>query len=95
MSDFVGRTEVRVGNLVSFTHRYRIDKDSFVIRRNELDAAIGSARTYVELGYLRLNRNIDSIEDLVDREELRAAGRIAFARHWSVFGSGIFSLSSA
>lgn len=95
VSDFVGRTEVRVGNLVSFTHRYRIDKDSFVIRRNELDAAIGSARTYVELGYLRLNRNIDSIEDLVDREELRAAGRIAFARHWSVFGSGIFSLSSA
>jgi LPS-assembly protein len=60
-----------------------------------LDAAIGSARTYVELGYLRLNRNIDSIEDLVDREELRAAGRIAFARHWSVFGSGIFSLSSS
>lgn len=95
VSDFVGRTEVRVGKLVSLTHRYRIDKDSFVIRRNEIDAAVGTARTYVELGYLRLNRNIDSIEDLVDREELRVAGRVAFARRWSVFGSGIFSLSSA
>lgn len=95
VSDFVGRTEVRFGNLVSLTHRYRLDKESFIVRRNELDAAIGTARTYVEIGYLRLNRNITTVEDLVDREELRAAGRIAFARHWSVFGSGIFSLSSA
>jgi LPS-assembly protein len=95
VSDFVGRTEVRVGNLVSLTHRYRLDKDNFIVRRNELDAAIGSARTYLEIGYLRLNRNITTVEDLADREELRAAGRIAFARNWSIFGSGIFSLSSA
>jgi LPS-assembly protein len=95
VSDFVGRTEVRVGNLVSFTHRYRLDKDNFIVRRNEIDAAVGSARTYLEIGYLRLNRNITTVEDLADREELRVAGRIAFARNWSVFGSGIFSLSSA
>lgn len=95
VSDFVGRTEVRVGNLVSLTHRYRLDKDNFIVRRNELDAAIGTARTYLEIGYLRLNRNITTVEDLADREELRAAGRIAFARNWSIFGSGIFSLSSA
>lgn len=95
VSDLVGRTEVRVGNLVSFTHRYRLDKDNFIVRRNEIDAAVGSARTYLEIGYLRLNRNITTVEDLADREELRVAGRIAFARNWSVFGSGIFSLSSA
>ncbi|MCU0948963.1 MAG: LPS-assembly protein LptD, partial [Porphyrobacter sp.] len=95
VSDFVGRTEVRVGNLVSQTHRFRLDKDNFIVRRNEIDAAIGSARTYLEIGYLRLNRNITTVEDLADREELRAAGRIAFARNWSVFGSGIFSLRSA
>ncbi|MFN3989107.1 MAG: LPS-assembly protein LptD [Erythrobacter sp.] len=95
VSDFVGRTEVRVGNFVSLTHRYRLDKESLLVRRNELDAAIGSARTYLEIGYLRLNRNITTVEDLADREELRAAGRIAFARNWSVFGSGIFSLRSS
>jgi LPS-assembly protein len=95
VSDFVGRTEVRFGNIVSLTHRYRVDKDSFIIRRNELDAAIGNARTYVEIGYLRLNRNITTVEDLADREELRAAGRVAIGRNWSIFGSGIFSLSSA
>ncbi len=95
VSDFVGRTEVRFKNNVSFTHRFRLDKDSFGIRRNEIDAAIGSQRNYVEVGYLRLNRDIQTVEDLQDREEVRAAGRFTIGRHWSVFGSGVFNLTSA
>ena len=63
------------------------------VRRNEIDATIGSHKTYLELGYLRLNRDIAAFEDLQDREELRAAGRVAFARYWSVFGSGVFNLT--
>ncbi|WP_232367274.1 LPS-assembly protein LptD [Altererythrobacter lutimaris] len=93
VSDFVGRTEVRFRDRVKLTHRYRLDKDNFAIRRNEFDATVGSTRTYVEVGYLRLNRDIQTVEDLQDREELRAAGRLAFARHWSVFGSGVFNLT--
>ena len=92
-SDFVGRTEIQFENLVKFTHRYRLDKDSFAIRRNEFDATVGSPRTYAEIGYLRLNRNITDFEDLQDREELRAAGRVGFARYWSMFGSGVFNLT--
>ncbi|MFM2301848.1 MAG: hypothetical protein RLZZ84_1584, partial [Pseudomonadota bacterium] len=72
-SDVVGRTEVRFKDVVKVTHRFRLDKDSFAVRRNEFDAAVGSERTYFELGYLRLNRNVSAgIEDLRDREELRA-----------------------
>jgi len=93
VSDFVGRTEVRFRNLVSFTHRFRLDKDSFAVRRNEIDATIGSRRTYLEVGYLRLDRNIATVEDLRDREELRAAARVAIGRRWSVFGSGVFNLT--
>ncbi|WP_417600374.1 LPS-assembly protein LptD [Novosphingobium tardum] len=92
-SDIVGRTEVRFRDLVKLTHRFRLDKDSLAVRRNEFDAAIGSNRTYIEAGYLRLNRNITAIEDLQDREELRLAGRLAFKRFWSVFGSGVFNLT--
>jgi len=93
-SDFVGRTELRFRDFLRFTHRFRLDKDSLAVRRNEFDAAIGTERTYVELGYLRLNRNVDlTFEDLQDREELRAAGRIAFARFWSVFGSAVVNLT--
>lgn len=93
VSDFVGRTEVRLRNLVSFTHRFRLDKDSFAVRRNEIDATIGSRRTYLEVGYLRLDRDIATVEDLRDREELRAAARVAIGRKWSVFGSGVFNLT--
>jgi LPS-assembly protein len=46
------------------------------------------------IGYLRLNRNISSaVEDLRDKEELRVAGRIKFARYWSVFGATVLDLT--
>lgn len=94
-SDIVGRTEVRFRDFVRLTHRFRLDKDNFAFRRNEIDAAVGTERTYAEVGYLRLNRNIAATtEDLNDREELRFAGRVAFARYWSLFGSGVFNLTS-
>ncbi|GAA4041968.1 LPS-assembly protein LptD [Parerythrobacter jejuensis] len=94
VSDFVGRTEVRYKDFLSLTHRYRLDKDSFALRRNEFDATIGSRRTYLEVGYLRLDRDIaQGIEDLQDREEVRVATRVAFARYWSLFGAGVFNLT--
>tara|TARA_A100001391_G_scaffold7621_6_gene4946 strand:+ start:29024 stop:31282 length:2259 start_codon:yes stop_codon:yes gene_type:complete len=95
-SDFVGRTEVRYRDFFKLVHRFRLDKDDFAIRRAEVDATLGSDRTYVELGYLRLNRNIElDFEDLQDREEVRVAGRIAFANYWSVFGSAVVNLTDA
>ncbi|MGI8943494.1 MAG: LPS-assembly protein LptD [Qipengyuania sp.] len=93
VSDFVGRTEVRFEDFVKFTHRFRLDKDNFAVRRNEVDATVGTRRTYAEIGYLRLNRDIMLVEDLQDREELRAAVRVAFADYWSIFGSGVFNLT--
>lgn len=93
-SDVVGRTELRFADFVKFTHRFRLDKDTFAIRRNEIDATLGNHRTYAEVGYLRLNRNIGGgFEDLRDREELRLSGRLAFARYWSVFGSTVVNLT--
>ena len=93
-SDWVGRTEVRFRDFLKFTHRFRLDKDGFAVRRNELDATLGSDATYIELGYLRLNRNVDpTFEDLRDREEVRTAGRWEFRRYWSVFGSAVVNLT--
>ncbi len=94
VSDIVGRAEIRYRDLVKITNRFRLDKDNLAIRRNELDATIGSRDTYFQVGYLRLDRNIAaSIEDLKDREEIRLAGRVKFARYWSIFGSTIIDLT--
>ena len=94
VSDVVGRSEVRFKDFVKLTHRFRLDKDSLAIRRNEIDATVGSRGTYVQVGYLKLNRDINTVEDLPDREELRFAGRVRVARYWSVFGSTIVDLTS-
>jgi len=92
-SDVVGRSQVRFRDFVSLTHRFRLDKDNLAVRRNEFDATVGSHKTYLEVGYLRLNRDINLIEDLQDREEVRLAGRVAFARYWSLFGSTVVNLT--
>ncbi len=93
-SDIVGRTNVRFKNYISFTHRYRLDKDTLGIRRNEIDATVGNTKTYASIGYLRLNRDIGpQLEDLRDREEVRVGGRLQFARYWSLFGSTIIDMT--
>ncbi|SFR98637.1 LPS-assembly protein LptD [Sphingomonas jatrophae] len=95
-SDVVGRTTLRYGDFVSLTHRFRADKDGWQLRRNELDVTLGGRRTYVMVGYLRLNRDIDTaIEDLRDREEVRLGGRVQITRTLSAFGSTTLDLTSA
>jgi len=94
LSDIVGRTRIRYGRLIDITHRYRIDKHNFAVRRNEIDLTVGTNQTYAQVGYLKLNRNIDpTIEDLRDKEELRVAARIKFRRYWSIFGASVIDLT--
>jgi LPS-assembly protein len=94
VSDIVGRTEIRYHDFVSITHRYRLDKSNLAIRRNEVDASVGSRSTYILVGYLRLNRNIDpTLEDLRDREEVRLGARVQVTKFWSVFGSTVIDLT--
>lgn len=93
-SDIVGRVEVRYRDFVSITQRFRLDKENAGLRRNEIDATIGTSSTYLLLGYLLLDRNITpTLEDLRDREEARLAGRWQFSRFWSVFGSTVIDLT--
>ncbi|HET9810144.1 MAG TPA: LPS assembly protein LptD [Sphingomicrobium sp.] len=95
LSDIVGRTQVRYGRLIDFTHRFRLDKDNLAVRRNEIDLTFGGRETYLQAGYLRLNRDINrTVEDLRDREEIRLAGRLKFARYWSIFGATVVDLTS-
>lgn len=96
LSDVVGRITARYRNLVSVTGRFRLDKDGLAVRRNEIDATIGSDRTYALIGYLRLNRNIPAgLEDLQDHEEIRLGGRVQVTKYVSVFGSTTVDLTDA
>jgi len=93
--DIVGRTTLKYGRFLEFTHRFRLDKDNFAIRRNEVDATVGTRKTYLTVGYLKLNRDIAAtIEDLRDREEVRLGARVQLAHYWSIFGSTVVDLTS-
>jgi LPS-assembly protein len=93
-SDIVGRTTIKYRRLVDLTYRYRLDKNSLAFRRNEFDVTIGTDKTYLTAGYLRLNRDIGTLlEDLRDREEIRLGGRLQVAKFWSFFGSTIVDLT--
>lgn len=87
LSDYVGRATVQLGSRLEIVERFRLDKSNFALRRNEIDAVYGGRESYFTIGYSKLNRNINTIEDLPDSEELRAGGRLRFARYWFVFGS--------
>jgi LPS-assembly protein len=94
-SDIVGRTTVEFDNLVSLTDRYRLDKDSLAFRSNEIDGTVGDRKTYLTVGYLRLNRNVTSaIEDLPNIEEVRLGARLQLTRYWSVFASTTIDLTN-
>ncbi len=95
-SDIVGRATVKYGRMVSFTQRFRLDKDNLAIRRSEIDATIGTDQSFATVGYLRLNRNIGpQLEDLRDREEIRLGGRLQILRNVSLFGSTTIDLTDA
>src|SRR3546814_6232736 len=90
----VGRTTIAYGEFLRLTHRYRLDKDNLAVRRNEFDATIGSRSTYAVVGYSRLNRDLSLLGgELQAREEVRQGGRVAFAKHRSLFGSAILALT--
>jgi len=94
-SDYVGRVSVRYGSFLEVTERFRLDKDNLAVRRNEIDATIGSRKTYAEIGYLKLHRQIDTaIEDLRDMSEIRLGARVQLARYWSIFGSTVVDLTT-
>lgn len=91
-SDIVGRTSLRFRDWVDLIHRYRLDRNSLAIRRNEIDLRFGTARTFGTIGYSKLNRDILNNE-LEDRAELRLSTRVQIAKYWSMFSSSIIDVT--
>ena len=95
VSDIVGRTRIRYGRFIDITHRFRIDKDNFAVRRNELDLTIG---TDADLCADRLSEAQPQYRpgDRGSARQGRVAAspaRIKFRHYWSVFGATVIDLT--
>jgi LPS-assembly protein len=102
LSDFVGRTSFRYKNWVQLEHRYRLDNESFGIRRNDINILFGSRRTGLEVGYFRLDREIsftnpllvNAVENRQDREEIRIRAYYQIDKNWRFTGTAIEDLTN-
>ena len=93
VSDWVGNTTVRYGDLFTFQHRYRLDESSLAFRRNEIITRFGDQESFIQLGYFNLDRDLNFI-NREDREELRANAGIAITDKWQLTGGVIQDLTN-
>jgi LPS-assembly protein len=81
-SDYVGRINLDIGPHLQIGQRFRMDRSSFSLRRNEVDFAVGPENLQFSAGYVFLAREL-STDELGQREELKLSGRVAFSEGWT------------
>lgn len=74
-SDVVGRVEISPTRYINALYRFRLDKDSFSPRRNELEASLGIPALRVNVNYLSIDQQnlsdvLDPEDEFRDREEI-------------------------
>ncbi|MCC9625557.1 LPS assembly protein LptD [Thalassospira sp. MA62] len=83
MSDYVGRVTVAPNDFADVTYRFRLDKDDFSARRNQVTARVGSMNTLLlDTTYLHFTDDAGS-EEFDEREELYFRARRQFSEYWS------------
>jgi len=85
-SDIVGSLSVRPSSNVKLQYRFRIDKDNFSPRRNELSANAGPSVLNFNLNYSFFDEGSGSGE-FADREELTYGFSSQFSKAWSLQAS--------
>lgn len=81
LSDYVGRVQIRPGSLLNVVYRFRLDKDNFQARRNELQFNTGPKALNLNIGYLFLDQQAGG--EFPTREELTLNLRSQLTREWA------------
>lgn len=82
-SDFVGRLTWAPSTLLDFSNRFRLDRDTFSIRRNEIKLSAGPKLLRADVDYVSLARELTT-DELTSREEINFRGRLQVTRYWAV-----------
>lgn len=92
-SDYVGKLVLTPLKQFRMIHRFRVDKDDFSFRRNEIELWSGTPNYSLEAGYLRLGAEL-SESGLEPREELSAKTHLKIRGNWSFEAEGIRNLEA-
>ena len=93
-SDIVGRVSVQPSSPVKIQYRFRIDKDDFTARRNELSANVGPPALQLNLNYSFFDEGSGSGE-FTDREETTFGFSSRITPAWSISASTRRDLQSS
>tara|TARA_R110002096_G_scaffold416576_1_gene619179 strand:- start:46502 stop:48691 length:2190 start_codon:yes stop_codon:yes gene_type:complete len=91
-SDFVGRVDVTVGKFVDYVHRFRLDKRSLRLRRNELILSTGPDWMKLSVRYLDLDLEDGARlvgTELENRREIGTGLNINIDDKWGLRGSWV------
>jgi LPS-assembly protein len=86
-SDYVGRIHVVFSPYIDLTHRFRLGRDDFSARRNEITMRAGTADYNLQVGYVRL-AGPEPLLPFDSREEVFAQGYIRLAENWGLTFAG-------
>ena len=84
-SDYVGRIAIAPSDDFLLVHRFRIDRENFDFKRNEIDLSARYGPLSVTTGYGFFDQSLS--QTLETREEIYVWGRLAVTDEWSVTGS--------
>ncbi len=81
-SDYVGRISLVPSDHFTLDHRFRLDKDDFTFRRNEVDATAIWGPLSGTLGYAFFDQSLSAA--LGEREELTVSGAYKITDYWTL-----------
>ncbi len=88
LSDIVGRVRIQPMDYFDLLYRFRLDKNDFSRRRDEIDLTIGPPALNLSLDYLFTDASATDLVNAVDREEITVRLRSKLNENWSTFVTG-------
>ncbi|MBM3507270.1 MAG: LPS-assembly protein LptD [Alphaproteobacteria bacterium] len=83
-SDYVGRIAIQWPNF-DLQQRFRMDRGSFSLRRNEIDLTLGPDDAQLAARYVFLSEGVIT-DELGERAEMNLSSRLGIGRGWSLTG---------
>ncbi|GAA0601953.1 LPS-assembly protein LptD [Caenispirillum bisanense] len=92
-SDYVGRIGAEVAPYLNLGYRFRLDRDDFVMRRQELSIIAGVPALRVGANYLQSSPESAAQDRFGDREQVVLSATSKVSRYWTLFGNTTLSLT--
>jgi len=83
-SDYVGRVYAAPSDYLDLIYRFRIDREDYNLKYNELAAKFGTNMLNLYVSYIYMQKNQNASEALSERNELYTSLHLELTRDWAI-----------